>query len=146
MATPDAMPGFWIFMYRISPFTYLISSLLSTGLALNPVSCAPLEVLHIQPFPNQTCGEYMASYMSLAGGAVYNPNATSDCQFCAFGSTDEFLASVSSRYEDRWRNYGILWAYIVISFLVALGLYWVLRVPGSGRIWKRGWRGVRDSK
>ncbi|EDN03106.1 hypothetical protein HCAG_00970 [Histoplasma mississippiense (nom. inval.)] len=34
LATPDAMPGFWIFMYRLSPFNYFVSSVLSTGIAV----------------------------------------------------------------------------------------------------------------
>merc|ERR1712230_126871 len=28
---PNAMPGFWIFMYRVSPFTYLVEGLLGNG-------------------------------------------------------------------------------------------------------------------
>jgi ABC-type multidrug transport system permease subunit len=34
-------------MYRISPFTYLISGMLSVGLANQSVHCSPIEVLTI---------------------------------------------------------------------------------------------------
>jgi len=42
---PNAMPGFWIFMYRVSPFTYLVEGLLGNGVAHAPVHCADNEFL-----------------------------------------------------------------------------------------------------
>ncbi|KAL4812200.1 ABC-2 type transporter-domain-containing protein [Aspergillus spinulosporus] len=108
MATPASLPGFWIFMYRVSPLTYLIGGMLSTGFARMPVTCNEVEITLIQPPSNTTCGEYLATYMATAGGAVYNPNATENCQFCSIASSDVFLASVSSEYADRWRNFGLI--------------------------------------
>ena len=32
LAGPSVLPGFWIFMYRVSPFTYLVDGMLSTGM------------------------------------------------------------------------------------------------------------------
>ncbi|OCK85345.1 hypothetical protein K432DRAFT_413340 [Lepidopterella palustris CBS 459.81] len=129
LATPAALPGFWIFMYRVSPFTYLVSALLSTGLANNIVQCADLEVLRIEPPSGQTCGEYMAAYMNMAGGAVYNPAATENCEFCPLVDTNVFLTSVYSFYSQRWRNFGIMWAFIIFNAFAAVFLYWLARVP-----------------
>lgn len=129
MATPAALPGFWIFMYRVSPFTYITSAMLSTGLANNAVNCASIELLYFQPPAGQTCGEYMERYLSMAGGKVYNPNATTFCEYCAITSTNQFLALVNSFYSQRWRNYGFTWVYIVFNIFATIFLYWLTRVP-----------------
>lgn len=131
MATPAALPGFWIFMYRVSPLTYLISGMLSAGLARTPVRCSDVEITLIQPPGGKACGEYLAAFMQLAGGEVYNPNATANCQFCSMSSSDVFLTSVSSNYSDRWRNFGLMWVYICFNVVAALALYWLVRVPKS---------------
>ncbi|KAI9742589.1 MAG: hypothetical protein M1818_003730 [Claussenomyces sp. TS43310] len=129
LATPTALPGFWIFMYRVSPFTYLISAMMSTGLANTSVECSSIEVSHFQPRANQTCGDYMADYISFAGGIVYDPQATSDCQFCSMTSTNTFLTALSSDYHVRWRNFGLMWVYIIFNVFGAVFLYWLIRVP-----------------
>ncbi|KAF7177254.1 hypothetical protein CNMCM7691_005144 [Aspergillus felis] len=56
--TADA--GFWVFMYRVmTPFTYIVSGMLSTGLSGNTVVCEPVEYLHFNPPGSLTCLEYM---------------------------------------------------------------------------------------
>jgi ATP-binding cassette subfamily G (WHITE) protein 2 (PDR) len=71
----------------------------------------------------------MTKYVSMAGGIVYNPNATQDCEFCQLENTNQFLASVSSFYGERWRNFGLMWVYIVFNVFGAVFLYWLIRVP-----------------
>lgn len=129
VASPDVMPGFWIFMYRCNPFTYLVEGLLGVGLARAPVHCAANELLHFQPFGNWTCGEYLASYMSTTGGSLLNPEATEDCNFCTISDSDVFLSTIHVSYDNRWRNLGLLWAFIVFNATMAFFLYWLMRVP-----------------
>ncbi|KAK3942613.1 ABC-2 type transporter-domain-containing protein [Diplogelasinospora grovesii] len=129
LANPDTMPRFWIFMYRVSPFTYLVSAMLSTGVANTNVVCAANEYLHFQPVNGTTCAEYMQTYIGVAGGYLENPSATNDCSYCAMGDTNVFLAGVKSDYADRWRNFGIMWAFIIFNIFGALALYWLVRVP-----------------
>lgn len=129
LARPDAMPKFWIFLYRASPLSYWISAVLSTGLANVDVTCASNEYTIINPPDGQTCGLYMADYISRAGGYLLDSNATSDCSYCKIKSTNVFLAGVSSDYGDRWRNFGIMWVYIVFNIVAALVLYWAFRMP-----------------
>jgi len=88
-------------MYRVSPFTYLVSGMMSTGLANTAVVCADIEYLHFDPPSGETCASYLAPYIASAGGYLPNENATSDCNFCTLADTNAFLASVSSKYEDR---------------------------------------------
>ena len=129
LATPDTMPRFWIFMYRVSPFTYLVSAMLSVGVANTQVTCAPNELLTFDPPAGQTCYQYLEDYMVKAGGYLTNDNATTACSFCSVSDTNTALASVVSHYSDRWRNFGILWAYIAFNICGALFVYWLTRVP-----------------
>jgi hypothetical protein len=115
LASPAALPGFWIFMYRISPFTYLIGAFLSTGLANYEVRCSSLELATFNPPSGQTCGEYIEAFVKMTGGAIYNPNAVQDCKYCPMSTTNIFLASVYSFYDERWRNFGLMWVYIVFN-------------------------------
>ncbi|KAJ5784024.1 uncharacterized protein N7518_009701 [Penicillium psychrosexuale] len=128
LATPAQLPGFWIFMYRVSPFTYLVSGMLSVGISNTKVICATNEYLHFDPL-NGTCGEYMEAYKSTMGGYVEHELATSNCNFCPISDTSVYLASVSSNYSDVWRNFGIMWVFIVFNIFAACALYWWVRVP-----------------
>jgi ABC-type multidrug transport system permease subunit len=71
----------------------------------------------------------MKSYISFAGGYLSDPDATTGCQFCPVADTNVFLASVSASYSHRWRNFGILWIYVIFNIVAALFLYWLARVP-----------------
>jgi ABC-type multidrug transport system permease subunit/ABC-type multidrug transport system ATPase subunit len=129
LATPQTFPRFWIFMYRVSPFTYLASAMLSTAVANVDVTCADNELLKFNPPQGSTCAEYMQNYVAAAGGRLMNPEATENCSFCSLADTNSYLANVSISYDDRWRNFGIMWAFIVFNIFAALGLYWLVRVP-----------------
>lgn len=129
LASPSQMPRFWIFLYRASPLSYWVSAILSTGLANVQVTCTDKEYTTFNPPNGRTCGEYMAEYISRVGGYMKNPNATEACGYCRIKETNVFLAAVSSEYDTRWRNFGILWVYIGFNVAAALALYWLARVP-----------------
>lgn len=133
LATPAQFPRFWIFMYRLSPFTYLVDGMLAVGLANQRVTCADNELLEFQPRQGSTCGAYIRPYQQAAGGYLIDENATSDCQFCALDNTNTFLTSVSSSYDTRWRNFGILWAFIIFNIIGAVAIYWLARVPKGAK-------------
>ncbi|KAL6928002.1 ATP-binding cassette multidrug transporter pdr5 [Hanseniaspora valbyensis] len=127
---PSKMPGFWKFMYRVSPLTYFIDGALSTGIANNDVTCASYEFTEINAFSGLTCGEYLNSYLEAAGtGYLQDANATGVCELCQISTTNSFLASVSSHYSRRWRNFGIFLVYIAFNYVMAVLLYWAVRVP-----------------
>lgn len=133
LATPQSLPGFWIFMYRVSPFTYLVEGMLSTGIANQQVACADNEYVSFQPPQGQTCGQYMQPYIQAAGGYLQDPQATSNCGYCTYDSTNVFLTGVSASYSNSWRDYGILWGYIIFNTFAAVGLYWLARVPKKSK-------------
>jgi ATP-binding cassette subfamily G (WHITE) protein 2 (PDR) len=121
-------------MYRVSPLTYLVSGIVATGLHDRPVICAQNELSIMQPPAGTTCGSFLSKYASLAGGSIYNPDATRDCEYCAFSVADQFLSGSSISFGDRWRNYGIVFVYIGFNIVMAVLLYYLIRVrKGSGR-------------
>lgn len=128
LQTPTALPGFWIFMYRVSPFTYLVNGMLSVAVANTNVVCASNEYLTFNAPSGENCGQYMSEYISLFGGYLQS-NTTSVCNFCQVQSTNVFLAEVACDYSDRWRNFGIMWAFIIFNVFAAVFLYWLARVP-----------------
>jgi ATP-binding cassette subfamily G (WHITE) protein 2 (PDR) len=133
LATPQSLPGFWIFMYRVSPFTYLASAMLSVGVANTKLVCAANEFLSFSAPSGQTCGDFMKSYISSSGGYLEDPSATGNCSFCQVSSTNTFLASVNANYSERWRNFGIMWVYVGFNIGFALFIYWLARVPKKGK-------------
>jgi len=129
LATPEQLPGFWIFMYRVSPFSYMVAGMLSVGVANTNVVCAENEYLHFDPPSGKTCGEYMSAFKAAYGGYAQDDNATSDCSYCSMGDTNVFLRSVHAEYDTVWRNFGLLWVYVIFNICGALFFYWLVRVP-----------------
>ncbi|KAJ5675362.1 hypothetical protein N7462_008259 [Penicillium macrosclerotiorum] len=131
MQPPGDLPRFWIFMYRVSPFTYYISGIGSTALHGREVHCNSVELNTFDPPAGQTCHEYLAKYLETATGSLYNPNATSNCEYCSISSADQYLAAREIYWTDRWRNYGIFWCYFVFNIFGAIVLYYVFRARTS---------------
>jgi len=129
LVQPGDMPRFWIFMYRVNPFTYLCSSFLSAAIGEAPVQCAASELLAMEAPGSQSCEEYLSSYISTAGGYVVDPSATGVCQYCPVRDTTEFLSSVNIDFANRWRDFGLLWVYICFNIGAACALYWLCRMP-----------------
>ncbi|OJI99476.1 hypothetical protein ASPVEDRAFT_60490 [Aspergillus versicolor CBS 583.65] len=128
LAGPTELPGFWIFMYRVNPFTYVIESFLGTALAGAPVTCTPSELVQYEAPAGMSCGEYMQSYIDAKGGYLVDSSASS-CSFCGTASSDAFLQDMNMRFENRWRDFGFMWAFCVFNVVAAVGLYWLMRVP-----------------
>jgi ABC-type multidrug transport system permease subunit len=124
MQTPEGLPGFWIFMYRVSPFTYLVGGMAATQMYGRVVKCSAAETAVFNPPSGQTCQEYMANYMAVAPGYLSNPNATSSCQFCSVSVADQYLASVNIYWSERWRNFGMFWTFVMFDIAAAVMLYY----------------------
>ncbi|KAJ6436956.1 ATPase [Purpureocillium lavendulum] len=105
MQPPDALPGFWTFMWRVSPFTYYVGGIASTALHGRPIHCSNTELSVIDPPAGQTCGQHFAMFLNVAPGSLYNPNATSGCEYCALSSADQYLAVRRIYWSERWCNY-----------------------------------------
>ena len=119
---PAGLPGFWIFMYRVSPFTYLVEGMLSTAVANQRVHCADNEYVSFDPPTDLTCLQYMQLYLSKAQtGYLRNPQAMDRCEFCTYNSTNVFLEHVSASYGNVWEGFRHL-----------VGVYYIQRLRGYG--------------
>lgn len=123
-------------MYRVSPFTYLVSGMLSVGLANAPVSCSTEEFLHFSPRVDSNCSIYLAPYIEAFGGYLTSESmaSTTECVFCSRSETNVWLKGLSAEYGDRWRNLGIFCVYVVFNVVAAVGFYWLARVPKGKRV------------
>lgn len=92
MQTPDALPGFWIFMYRVSPLTYLVAGLCGNALHGQQFHCSERELSVFSPPLGQSCGQYLEDWLSVSPGQLYNPSATARCELCAYTTADQYLA------------------------------------------------------
>ncbi|GAA5895574.1 hypothetical protein JCM6882_000344 [Rhodosporidiobolus microsporus] len=124
-------------MYRVSPFTYFAEGLLGTALGDARVECAAQEYVRFPPLNGATCEQYMQPYMSVMGGYLLDKTATDECAFCQMESTNDFLTTVSYNYGNRWRDFGILWVYIIFNIFGALAFYYWARMPKKSRKQKR---------
>ena len=79
------------------------------------VQCSPLEINIFQPPQGQTCGEFAGPFLSTGFGALYNPKATANCQYCRYSTGDEYLKTLDISWNDRWRNFGFMWAYVCFN-------------------------------
>ncbi|KAL6453292.1 CDR4 ABC transporter CDR4 [Candida maltosa Xu316] len=129
MVTKEDLPGFWIFMYRCNPFTYLISVILSVGLANTTVTCAENEYLRIIPPQGYTCQQYMQPFMEVVGGYLLDGTSNVECQYCTVNTTNVFLHQANAEYANRGRDTGIFIAFIAINIIGTFCLYYLARVP-----------------
>jgi ATP-binding cassette subfamily G (WHITE) protein 2 (PDR) len=132
LQSPTALPGFWIFMYRVSPFTYWIGGIVSTMLHSRLVECSQAETMIFSPPENQTCGQYLASFLESAIGQLQNPDDTQHCRYCSVTIADQFLQGSKIFWTERWRNFGIVWAYVIFNIFVAALTYYLFRVKTWG--------------
>lgn len=128
--TRDQLPAIWSdFMYWVSPFTYFSSGTLSSALHGVSVTCAEREVIRVPAQDGLSCDEYLGAFARAAGGVLVDTGSTDECGFCPAVTTDDVLQRFEIYYGDRWRDFGILWAYIAFNIFAALALYWLARVP-----------------
>lgn len=132
LSAPNELPGFWIFMYRVNPFTYLVSSLLSATLGGAPVECTESEFQRLSSPEGQSCADFLQPYLQANGGYLENPGAFEGCAYCRLRETDDFLAGQGIVYGNRWRDWEIMCSYVAFNVAAALVLYWAVRVPKRG--------------
>ncbi|PWY80723.1 hypothetical protein BO70DRAFT_387710 [Aspergillus heteromorphus CBS 117.55] len=137
MQPPSTPPlhTFWIFMYRISPFTYLVSGISATQLHNRAVKCSTIELSTFHPPSGQSCAEYLGTFLQTATGYLVSPDARDKCEYCAVDVADQFLAQREYFWDERWRNWAVGWGFVVFNLGVAgLALYYRVRVGGLGRM------------
>ncbi|KAJ7261720.1 ABC-2 type transporter-domain-containing protein [Mycena haematopus] len=121
--------GWWKWMYRVSPTSYLIEGLLGQALGKHDIVCSAVELVKVDPPSGQTCGEYLHPFISFAGGYLTNENATSACKFCSTATTDQFLGPrFNIFYSHHWRNAWLMFAYVGFNIISIYALTWFFRI------------------
>lgn len=93
------------------------------------VTCDAVELVTVTPPSGQTCQQYLGRFIEEAGGYITDGDASSNCQYCSYSTTDAFLGqSFNIYYSHHWRDFGIFFAFILFNVsLVFCTLY--LSVP-----------------
>lgn len=132
-------PGFWKFMYRVSPYTYFIDTFVSLLLHDREVVCGNMELVPGQPPVGQTCGQFMAAYIEEYGGYLKNPNTFTVCGYCTYTVGDDFLEVQNMSYGHRWRNFGIECAFVAFNFVAMFVGYYMTYIS---KVWPKVFRVV----
>ncbi|WVR04900.1 hypothetical protein IAU60_001912 [Kwoniella sp. DSM 27419] len=109
---------FWRYwLYWINPFNYLIGGLVSRIVWNVDVQCDEQEFGVFDPPSGQTCGQYMEQFLSQNPGYLQDPQATSNCHYCAYSKGYEYLATLNLGEKlDGWRDIGITALFCISSY------------------------------
>lgn len=125
-------PGFWKFMYRVSPYTYFVETFVSVLLHDRKVICNTGEMVPGQPTGGKTCGQFFEAYINEYGGWLKNPKTFTVCAYCTYDTGDDFLKQQNMSHSHIWRNYGIEWAFVCFNFFAMFAGYYLTYVK---KVW-----------
>ncbi|KAI0265431.1 ABC-2 type transporter-domain-containing protein [Gloeopeniophorella convolvens] len=130
--------GWWKWMYRASPYTYLLEGVLGQALGHSEITCSSIEYSTVHPPSGQTCQQYLGPFINNHGGYLTNPNASDNCQFCSYRTADQFLENNSNIfYSHHWRNFGFMWIYIASNIFFVFAVTYVFRIRGPANLFSR---------
>jgi ATP-binding cassette, subfamily G (WHITE), member 2, SNQ2 len=136
-----ALPTFWrAWMYWVTPFHYLLEGFLAAVTHGVPVECDANELARFAAPAGMSCTAYTEQFIKQVGGYV-QVGADGLCEFCQYRDGDEFAASFNVFYGNIWRDYGLMWVYIVFNFAVVFFCSW-LYLGGAMRV-RRAFGGKR---
>ncbi|KAK4051085.1 ATP-binding cassette transporter snq2 [Microbotryomycetes sp. JL221] len=119
------LPYFWrVWMFRLTPFTYLIEGLLANAMGGLQIRCGDSEFLRVTPPAGQECVSWLEPFTSAAVGyaEVLQDGA---CGYCQYATGDEFLSTVNYSFSHRWRDLGLMFAYILFNIAAVFFLTWL---------------------
>ncbi|KAF2197436.1 ABC drug exporter AtrF [Delitschia confertaspora ATCC 74209] len=107
-----ALPYFWqSWMYWLTPFHYLLESMLALLTNKQPIHCSKTELAIFPPPPGQSCQSYAGQFAQQMGGYI-ETQSNGDCGFCQYADGTQFAARSFNVFPNHiWRNFGILCKY-----------------------------------
>jgi ATP-binding cassette subfamily G (WHITE) protein 2 (SNQ2) len=122
---------FWRYwMYYVNPSTYWIGGVIAATLSDVPVRCAPQEAAYFNPPSGETCASYANDFISTATGYLTNPDATSNCGYCAYANGVEYMRTLNVEPNDKWRNFGIFLAFCISNWALVYFFIYTVRIKG----------------
>ncbi|OJD16727.1 hypothetical protein AJ78_03153 [Emergomyces pasteurianus Ep9510] len=128
-----SIPPFWRYwIYYANPVTWWLRGVLSATLPATQIICSPAELTHFNPPPGQTCTEYAGDFISSVARSGYltNPDATTDCTYCAYSNGVEYMHTLNVYEGDKWKGFGIFLAFVVINWALVYFMIYTVRVRG----------------
>ncbi|KAI5479965.1 hypothetical protein MNV49_002255 [Pseudohyphozyma bogoriensis] len=131
------LPYFWrSWMYRLTPFTYLIEGLVANSISGVTITCQPNEFSIIVPPSGTDCLSYLTPYTSSAVGYA-EVLSNGECGYCAYRNGDQFLETLTMKFSHRWRNVGLMCAYILFNIFLTFVLTYVMTVADWSTMFKK---------
>lgn len=98
--------SFWKYwIYWLDPFNYLFGGLFAPVVWGVQVTCKAEEYTTFGVPSGQTCGEYMADFLSTGTGYVKDPAATGSCSYCQYSTGAEYAQTFNYKEEYYgWRD------------------------------------------
>ncbi|KAK4914699.1 hypothetical protein LTR66_017135 [Elasticomyces elasticus] len=117
----DALTPFWRYwMYYLDPFTYLVGGLLGEVIWDVKVECEPSELIKFAAPAGQTCGRYMADFISAQTGYLVDSSAT-QCEFCQYSTGADYAKTFNLREKYyAWRDTGITALFCISSYAMVV--------------------------
>nr|AXS58701.1 ABC family transporter protein homeolog b [Epichloe coenophiala] len=121
---------FWRYwLYYLNPSTYWIGGVLATTLENQTVECASNEAAHFNPPSGQTCRDFAMDFVRSAGrGYLMNPDDSENCSYCPYASGVEYLAGLSIKPSQKWRDLGIFIAFCISNWMLVYFFIYFVRV------------------
>ncbi|KAG2054926.1 pleiotropic drug resistance ABC transporter [Suillus hirtellus] len=125
--------NWWKWMYRVSPFAYIIEGLLGQAIGGEAITCSYTELVRVNPPVGLTCGKYMGPFMEFAGGYLTNPEAAEGCQYCPYKTADQYMYSrFNIKDSDHWRNLGIVFGFVAFNIIAVFWFTYFMRIRTVG--------------
>ncbi|RKF74979.1 ABC transporter G family member 11 [Golovinomyces cichoracearum] len=114
------IPKYWRWLYELDPFTRVVAGMITTELHDLPMICDKSELSVFTAPVNQTCGSYLQNYLQNGNPGYLLDNFTKNCQYCHYKAGDEFYTQLGLDFYNRWREFGILIAFICGNVILLL--------------------------
>ncbi|KAF2474648.1 ABC transporter-like protein [Lindgomyces ingoldianus] len=142
---------FWRYwMYFVNPSTYWIGGVLAATMHNIPVNCTMSETVIFDTPASRSCGEYANSFLEEAPGYLLNPEARSGCMYCPYSNGDDYLRTLNIDAGDKWRDFGIFFAFCMSNWALVYFFIWSVRIKGwsfgFGKLGSWIGKGVRQAK
>ncbi|GKZ32055.1 hypothetical protein AbraIFM66950_001164 [Aspergillus brasiliensis] len=122
LSPPPLTPRGWRWFYNISPLFYFIEGIGTNAMHSLQIACRDSELTTFLAPAGETCASYAADFLTSGDSTGYlvNPDATGECQYCAYVDGDQYVKQYSMSYSQRGHNVGIFIGFILFNYTMAV--------------------------
>nr|AAL91496.1 ABC transporter AbcG10 [Dictyostelium discoideum] len=123
----EQIPNFWKFVYHSNPCRYFLEGVVTSVLKNVFVDCSNEDLTKFSNPTNLTCKEYFKP--TYGNVRAVTKGDESECGYCVFKSGEEYYKTLGWSYENRLRNYGILWAFFIFNIIMVVSFVYLTKKP-----------------